>query len=434
MTDQQKLLARMRDMTRILIANGPKSATEAIQRTLHRDSGVSTATAADDVQKAGPAASPVMVDINAPPLRKKATQDAQRDTASTVTPKASDRGAATPSSKAGATPSARSTLPGGEFVPDLLARLGVALDGSLPFNKTGKPAVARLPEGARFLDATFTNAAGSRHYKLYVPSCYRGQALPLVVMLHGCTQDPDDFAAGTQMNAAAEKHACLVLYPQQSQGANTSRCWNWFNAGDQQRDSGEPSLIAGMTREVMGQYAVDASQVFIAGLSAGGAMATIMGVTYPELFAGVGVHSGLPYGAAKDLPSALAAMKNGVGAGSDAHGSAASRSAFRGIPIIVFHGDADHTVNPRNAEQVIRQAAPPSGRSSTEAGAMPGGHAYTRTVQQDATGATVSEHWLIHGSGHAWAGGSASGSYTDARGPDATGEMMRFFYTQRKST
>jgi len=322
------------------------------------------------------------------------------------------------------------------FVEDLLTRLGVSMPaGGLNNGYRGgsvkAPVAKQLPTGAQFLSGTFSNHAGSRQYKLYVPACYDGEPLPLVVMLHGCTQNPDDFAAGTQMNDAAERQQCLVLYPQQSQGANSSKCWNWFNATDQQRDAGEPAIIAGMTREVMKQYEVGPRQIYIAGLSAGGAMAAIMGTLYPDLYAGVGVHSGLAYGAASDLPSALAAMRNGAKSGTK---SGAKNASFRGIPIIVFHGDADHTVSVRNGEQVLANTAPASIAASgtiRKKGQVPSGHSYTQTVHADVHGTPLAEHWLIHGFGHAWAGGSSQGSYTDARGPDATGEMMRFFYTQK---
>jgi poly(hydroxyalkanoate) depolymerase family esterase len=275
----------------------------------------------------------------------------------------------------------------------------------------------------KFLAGSFTNHAGTRAYKLYVPTAYHGQALPLVVMLHGCTQNPDDFAAGTRFNAIAEDKPCLVLYPAQAQSANGSKCWNWFNAADQRRGQGEPSLIAGMTQEIIETYHVDPAQVYIAGLSAGGAMAVVMGTTYPELYAAVGSHSGLPYAVATDLPSAFAAM-HGAGA-------PAANARLKAIPIIVFHGDRDNTVHPRNGDHIVTQALPGQAAAEVEQGQTQGGHAYTRTVH-DRDGKVVAEQWLVHGAGHAWFGGSSRGSYTDGKGPDASQEMMRFFATQSK--
>ena len=278
--------------------------------------------------------------------------------------------------------------------------------------------------GARFLARTFTGRDGSRPYKLYIPSVYRGQPLPLIVMLHGCSQSPDDFAAGTQMNIAAETHACLVAYPGQTSRANMQKCWNWFEPSEQRRDAGEPSLIAGITREVMRDFAVDPARVYVAGLSAGGAAAAIMGNTYPDLYAAIGVHSGLACGAARDRQSAFTAMQRG-GAGASPSKSASDK---RIVPTIVFHGDGDRTVNRTNGDAVVAQAlnwtSPPA---RTERGQVPGGHGYTRTQYLDAHGRPVVEQWLVQGGGHAWFGGSPTGSYTDPRGPDATNEMMRFF-------
>jgi poly(hydroxyalkanoate) depolymerase family esterase len=287
-----------------------------------------------------------------------------------------------------------------------------------------KPVHVPVPEGARFEARNFANAAGHRMYKLYIPNSFRGEVIPLAVMLHGCTQSPDDFAAGTQMNALAEEQTFLVAYPAQSQSANASKCWNWFNASEQQRDRGEPALIAGITRAIMGDFPVARGRVYVAGLSAGGAAAAIMGATYPELYAAVGVHSGLACGAASDLPSALAAMRNGA-----PHSALASH----GVPTIVFHGDRDTTVNPVNGDHVIAQSkASATLRATVTQGTAPGGICYTRTVQADAGGRAMLEQWLLHGAGHAWSGGSASGSYTEPRGPDASREMLRFFL-QHKS-
>lgn len=309
-----------------------------------------------------------------------------------------------------------------------------ALDEQL--EKFLSPVTARaplhLPDGARFEARSFANAAGVRAYKLYVPSGYSGQALPLVVMLHGCTQSPDDFAAGTRMNDLAEEQTFLVAYPAQSKSANIGKCWNWFNSGDQQRDHGEPSLIAGITRQIMADFAVDPDRVYIAGLSAGGAAAAIMGSVYPDLYAAIGVHSGLPCGAARDMPSALLAMQQG---GAPAARPRRREGAGPAVPAIVFHGDRDKTVHPVNGEEVILQAkAGLDLQSSVAGGISPGGRSYTVTVHSDEEGRTIAEHWILHGSGHAWSGGSACGTYTDPEGPDASREMLRFFNQRRDSS
>jgi len=302
------------------------------------------------------------------------------------------------------------------------------------------PAQARhiVPEGAQFLERSYSNHAGGRPYKLYVPSGYRGQAVPLVVMLHGCTQSPDDFAAGTRMNEMAEEHTCLVVYPAQVASANASKCWNWFSRDDQQRGQGEPALIAGITREVMGDYRIDQQRVYVAGLSAGGAAAAIMGATYPDLYAAIGVHSGLACGSASDLPSAFAAMRRG-GASAGPQATCVSKKGHeqiaanqRAVPTIVFHGDQDKTVHPCNGDEVLTQfgAAIAELQTTVESGRVPSGHSYSRTRLCDASGQAVFENWVIHGAGHAWSGGSSAGSYTDPRGPDATREMFRFFREQ----
>lgn len=407
---QHDMMALMREATALLQTNGAGGATEKIQKAL---AGMMPAGAGAWAGK-----QPPMRDIN-------------------PAPEAS-------------TGKVSNTVPA-NFVPDLLARLGVALPDaaksfepmafeSMRFNMPGgdvdSAAEAQVEtQGAaagQFLAASFANHAGSRAYKLYVPTGYHGQALPLVVLLHGCKQHPDDFAAGTGFNVLAEETPCLMLYPAQAQSANVSGCWNWFGAADQQRGQGEPAIIAGMTQQVMADYGVDPAQVYIAGLSAGGAMAVIMGRTYPELYRAIGIHSGLPYGAAHDLPSALAAMKHGA-AKSGQRGAAA-------LPVIVFHGERDPTVHPRNADQIVMQAGARSGPGQADAkvkvtkGRADGGHNYTRTVHQDADGNVLAEQWLVHGAGHAWSGGSLRGSYTDRKGPDASREMMRFFSAQNANS
>jgi poly(hydroxyalkanoate) depolymerase family esterase len=296
----------------------------------------------------------------------------------------------------------------------------------------------------QFLTRSFTNSAGTRTYKLYVPASYAAElaaAVPMVVMLHGCTQSPDDFAAGTRMNVLAEQHGFLVVYPGQAVNANGSKCWNWFRAEDQDRDRGEPSLIAGITREVAKNYRVDEHRIFVAGLSAGAAMAIILGATYPELYAAVGAHSGLPYGTAHDMPSAFGAM-HGAGPLQSmpnvrAKPAGGRLSPTHHVPIIVFHGDSDHTVNARNAAAIVEHATAgwadkPRLRPTVHEGAA-GGRTFRRTVYAEADGQTVVEHWVLHGAGHAWSGGSPNGSFTDARGPDASAEMIRFFYSRPRA-
>jgi poly(hydroxyalkanoate) depolymerase family esterase len=374
MTLSNKLLAQMRAATRSLLRRGP-----SVARSMMRES-IKTASSLH------PAAT-----------RKTASNQASFD-------------------------------PRMDSASDMLAGLSRVGQSVNPFNvpplSTGAAAIG-LP--GRFIDASYTNDAGTRDYKLYVPSTYTnqpaGQPSPLLVMLHGCTQNPDDFALGTGMNVLAEEYGCLVVYPAQSQQANAHRCWNWFNAIDQKRDQGEPSIIAGLTRDIMARYVVDPQQVYVAGLSAGGAMSAIMGTLYPELYAAVGVHSGLPFAAAHDLPTAMAAMKGDF---------RRPKGKVRELPIIVFHGDQDTTVHPANGDELIKRRRRHAGEKiAVEPGRVPEGHAYTRTVHSHPDGRVQAEHWLVHGFGHAWSGGDARGTYTDGKGPDASREMMRFFRTQR---
>lgn len=280
-----------------------------------------------------------------------------------------------------------------------------------------KPAIS----GDTFTAGTFRNAAGQRGYKLYVPPNPGERPLPLVVMLHGCTQDADDFAAGTAMNEAARAQGFYVLYPIQSRKTNPQKCWNWFKHNHQQQGRGEPSILADMTRAVIDTHAIDTQRVYVAGLSAGGAMAAILASAYPDLYAAAGVHSGLAPGVASDLPSALAAMKG--------TGVQASAQQGSGVPTIVFHGDSDSTVHPANAESVVMASA--GSAAQVETLRVPGAHNKrhsTKHTYRNPAGDIIAERWDVHGAGHAWAGGMKSGSYTDQTGPDATAEMLRFFF------
>ncbi|MBA5685854.1 PHB depolymerase family esterase [Duganella sp. LX47W] len=477
----------MRAATNKLLNKGPAAATAAIQQALNGLRGTPRATTPT---------TPAMRDINSPPARTEDASDAHGhgtdvavEDAVCVDARADHdvhnaadapgaRGAPRAPSAADARQAAARTAPQPppdasfhpagaapdpathpiEYAQDLLNRMGIAVDiqaginGALPsglknfelpkfdvanlnlppLDLSGldlpgydapRAAPAPLPPGAQFITGSYANHAGERKYKLYIPSSYNGQPMPLLVMLHGCTQNPDDFAAGTRMNEVAEERQFLVAYPEQTRQANNGKCWNWFNAIDQQRGQGEPSLIAGIAEQVKRDYRVLDGQVYVAGLSAGGAMAVIVGTLYPDVFAAVGVHSGLPYASAQDLPSALSAMKRGTGANKASGGS---------LPIIVFHGDRDTTVHPRNGEAVMAQRLNGNAAASVpsvQSGSVPNGHRYTQTTHRGDDGKPVVEHWVVHGAGHAWSGGSAQGSYTDGKGPDASREMMRFFST-----
>jgi poly(hydroxyalkanoate) depolymerase family esterase len=301
---------------------------------------------------------------------------------------------------------------------------------------TGQEAVS-VPRGlpdahGAFTEHAYLGTAGSRDYKLYVPSGYRGQPSPLIVMLHGCTQSVDDFAGGTNMNVVADENGCLVAYPIQSKAANQAKCWNWFNPRDQRRDSGEPALIVGIVQQIAREHAVDLRRVYVAGLSAGGAAAVVLGTRYPDVFAAIGVHSGVACGAAHDLVSALAAMR---GQGTQTGAVNALRSdSQRDVPTILFHGDRDGTVHPSNADRIVETTQASRLQSIVETSRVPDGHAYTRELYRDDRGRVVLERWTVHGADHAWSGGRKPYSFTDPAGPNASHAMMRFFLAHQRET
>ncbi|UVW30228.1 PHB depolymerase family esterase [Massilia sp. H6] len=380
MKQLDQFVQQMMESAKLVQANNPGGAVDVIQRALGQAGLMAPQTDA----KHGVA--PGFVDLNpAPAFQRSATAGA------------------------GARPSTRRS----------------ALPRTAELFKARRPLPVEERAPGSFIDGSFACSAGQRRYKLYIPAKIAAGPRPLVVMLHGCTQDAGDFAAGTAMNLVAEEQGCLVLYPEQDRSANHNGCWNWFDAAQQQRGQGEPAILAGMTRQVLAEQGADAKQVFVAGLSAGGAMAAILGAEYPDLYAAVGVHSGLAAGSGKDMISGLHAMKK----------PARAAALGKPVPIIVFHGDADHVVNAGNGDAVLRQFAdahPASGTGALQKHSQRGeaGRAYTRTSWRDAGGRRHAEQWVVHGAAHAWMGGKASGSHTDANGPCASTEMLAFFLEQ----
>jgi poly(hydroxyalkanoate) depolymerase family esterase len=304
-----------------------------------------------------------------------------------------------------------------------------AYPASEPNRSAAQRAAAPQTTGhGQFLHASHADTHGRRDYRLYLPAGYRadGEPRPLIMMLHGCTQSAEDFAVGTRMNALADRHGFLVAYPQQIAQANQAKCWNWFRPEDQQGDAGEPAILAGIARQVSRDHRVDLGRIFVAGLSAGAAMAVVLGRTRPDLVRAIGVHSGLPYASAADVPSAFAAMQG--------RGSApprASAAAPLPVPMILFHGDEDRTVAPGNADALAAASARPGLRVTTETGRAAGGKTYARALAVDQAGKRWLERWTVHGAGHAWSGGDPAGSYTEPAGPDASAAMVEFFLQQR---
>ncbi|MEO8243308.1 MAG: PHB depolymerase family esterase [bacterium] len=296
--------------------------------------------------------------------------------------------------------------------------------GGMPGHSARAGGADVLPQGAQFLALTHKGFQGSRSYRLYIPAQRPDGPMPLIIMLHGCTQSPEDFAVGTGMNAVAEEFGCLVAYPAQPSGANAQKCWNWYRPADQGRDRGEPALFAGLVHDILRDHTADPTRVYVAGLSAGGAAAVVAAAAYPEIFSAVGVHSGLPAGGAHDIPSAFAAMRSGSRA----------RPHQTVVPTIVFHGLADTTVHPQNGVAVLEQAlqAMSGLQETTQSGTAAGGRRFRAAVHGLADGRSLAEHWQIEGAGHAWAGGRPSGSYTDPAGPNASRQMMRFFLQHKK--
>jgi poly(hydroxyalkanoate) depolymerase family esterase len=309
--------------------------------------------------------------------------------------------------------------------PDTPLRVDATVVGEAATEPATRPAPTPATEG-RFVAGRFGTGALARDFKLFIPPGAGSGPLPLVVLLHGCKQDPDDFARGTAMNEAAARaggQPFYALYPAQARDANVAKCWNWFKPTDQVRGGGEAGLIAALTADVIARHAIDPRRVYVAGLSAGGAMTAILGDAYPDLFAAIGVHSGLPRGAARDVPSAFSAMKQG------ARMPAGTAPTGAPVPTIVFHGDRDATVHPVNGEHVV---GPRVAGLALEEEVGRAGRAWTRRRWRDDAGLVRAEHWIVHGGGHAWSGGRSAGSFTDPAGPDATAAMLAFFFAQER--
>lgn len=295
-----------------------------------------------------------------------------------------------------------------------------------------------------WVTGSVSTSYGSRNYKMWVPQAYSANSpAPLVLMLHGCSQNPDAFAVGTSMNTLADMYGFLVVYPEQSYSDDYLQCWQWWDPTDQVRGSGEPLILTTILSQIKSSYTVDPTRTYVAGISAGGAMAVILGATYPDIFAAVGVGSGLEYQAASNRDSAWGVMSNG-GPNPDTQGFKAYQamgSRYRTMPVIIFHGTGDSLVNAVNGDQIVTQWAQTNDYADdtnnndsinatpdmTTTGTVPGGRTYARHQYYDSHNQTIIEQWVVNGMGHAWSGGSSSGSFTDPKGPNATAEMWRFF-------
>ncbi|MFN4156212.1 MAG: alpha/beta hydrolase family esterase [Paracoccaceae bacterium] len=287
-------------------------------------------------------------------------------------------------------------------------------------------ALPAIPSQAQYLLRSHRTAAGSRDYRLYLPA---SKPKGLVLMLHGCNQNPDDFALGTRMNTHAEKNGLAIIYPAQTTIDNMAACWNWFRPGNQGRGTGEPALLASLTRKLMKEFGLGRGSVFVAGLSAGGAMAAILADVYPDVYSAVGIHSGLARGSARDVLSAMSAMRSGAAAGATAAGATAAGGSTK-APLarrIVFQGDNDSTVHPSNAATIVAGALGDQAQPSRVTQRSVRGRGYTRSDFSGPDGTVQLELWMLKGAGHAWSGGRAAGSYTDVSGPDASAQMIRFF-------
>ncbi len=325
----------------------------------------------------------------------------------------------------GAEPRKTAAPQAGRAIGSVIRRLKATpslVPGLVP-RSNGRKGPSGIPKGAQYLTQTHRSMFGTRGYRLYLPASQPRRPKGLIVMLHGCKQTPDDFARGTHMNALAEKHGLAVAYPAQTRRHNATSCWNWFKPGNQVRGRGEPAILASLTRQLMREYGLGRDDVFVAGLSAGGAMAAILADVYPDVFSAAGVHSGLARGSASGVVSAMSAMHSG----GTPNGIAVTGSRSDLVRRIIFQGEGDQTVNPSNASQIVAAEVGDDAAPTKIGKRTVRGRGYCRSDFADSDGATQIELWMIEGSGHAWSGGRAEGSYTDTKGPDASAQMVRFF-------
>lgn len=309
------------------------------------------------------------------------------------------------------------------------------LVGKLAATQLKRVVNMRESSDSQFIEGSYANFSGTLKYHLFIPKGFRA-GMPLLVMLHGCNQDAETFATGTRMNDHAENLGFMVLYPDQSGFSNMNKCWNWYQSINQYRNMGEPAVIAGMTQEIMATYQIDPHKVYIAGMSAGAAMAYIVGRVYSDIYAAIGVHSGLLYRGINNVFSALAAMKTGSGQMPNSEELREDKSTTTGEPntvarhdqpLIIFHGDQDTTVDLQNAVDLMAYHHQNNQFKEHHYEETSDHYDHTRTTYQNKQGKNLAEQWIIHGAGHNWSGGNTEGNFTDANGPDASLEMMRFF-------
>jgi poly(hydroxyalkanoate) depolymerase family esterase len=330
-----------------------------------------------------------------------------------------------------------------DFVIHLFAKLRDALPGLAPWRASRAPLMSGWIPG-RFPHALRAGAfRRQRDYFLYIPATVgRRDRVPLVVMLHGCSQDAQTFAQGSRMNELADEHRFLVLYPQQSLRANAWRCWNWFEPRTAD-GAGEAAAIAALVHEIARRYPVDGSRVYVVGISAGGAMTAILALCYGALFAACAIVAGMMYRAADSALAGARAMRNGAPVSPESMADeAASRLSrkMRFVPALVIHGTQDSVVHPRNAEQTVRQfrrfaellGTPPEPLTDAEEQRISSEGRSYRQRDYGRGGQPLLRSILIEGLGHAWSGGDERFQFNDSAQPDASRLIWDFLSKFRR--